>query len=144
MEQFSPKVLTKKVQSYIKKTFYRIDSLSKAEMKSLQQMVFGILHSKSIFINQIASVLGEKIPLKKTTKRLSEQYLKEDYADKVLASHIESVKGSVTKDSYLVWDGTDIAKSHTWYNTKRLHSSLGYITPLEMGIKLKEVVKKAA
>jgi len=60
MEQFSLKVLTKKVQSYIKKTFYRIDSLSKAEMKSLQQMVFGILHSKSIFINQIASVLGEK------------------------------------------------------------------------------------
>jgi len=32
----------------------------------------------------------------------------------------------------------------TWYNTKRLHSSLGYITPLEMEIKLKGVVKKAA
>ncbi len=112
MEQFSPKVLTKKVQSYIKKTFYRIDSLSKSEMKSLQQMVFGILLSKSIFINQIASVLGEKIPLKKTAKRLSEQYLKEDYGDKILASHIESVKRTITKDSYLVWDGTDIAKSH--------------------------------
>lgn len=31
-----------------------------------------------------------------------------------------------------------------WYNNERLHSSLGYITPLEMEIKLKEVVKKAA
>ena len=29
-----------------------------------------------------------------------------------MASHIESVKGTVTKDSYLVWDRTDIAKSH--------------------------------
>ena len=112
MEQLSPKILTKKVQSYIKKTFYRIDNLSKSEMKSLQQMVFGILLSKSIHINQIASVLGEKISIKKTAKRLSEQYLKYGYADSVLASHIESVKESVTKDSFLVWDGTDIAKSH--------------------------------
>ena len=112
MEQLSPKILTKKVQFYIKNTFYRIDNLSKSEMKSLQQMVFGILLSKSIFINQIASVLGEKISIKKTVKRLSEQYLKEGYGDRVLASHIESVKSSVTKDSFLVWDGTDIAKSH--------------------------------
>lgn len=32
----------------------------------------------------------------------------------------------------------------TWYNTKRLHSSLGYITPLEMELKLKGVTKIAA
>ncbi len=31
-----------------------------------------------------------------------------------------------------------------WYNNERLHSSLGYITPLEMEIKLKGVVKKSA
>jgi transposase InsO family protein len=31
-----------------------------------------------------------------------------------------------------------------WYNTKRLHSSLGYITPLEMEVKLKGVNKKVA
>ena len=31
-----------------------------------------------------------------------------------------------------------------WYNTERLHSSLGYLTPLEMEIKLKGIINKAA
>lgn len=31
-----------------------------------------------------------------------------------------------------------------WYNTQRLHSSLGYLTPLEMQIKLKKYINKAA
>jgi len=31
-----------------------------------------------------------------------------------------------------------------WYNTKRLHSSLGYISPLEMEINLRAYIKKVA
>ncbi|WP_035759077.1 IS3 family transposase, partial [Flavobacterium tegetincola] len=31
-----------------------------------------------------------------------------------------------------------------WYNTKRLHSTLGYISPLEMEIKLRNFNNKAA
>ena len=31
-----------------------------------------------------------------------------------------------------------------WYNTERLHSYLGYLTPLEMEIKLKRITNKAA
>ena len=31
-----------------------------------------------------------------------------------------------------------------WYNTKRLHSTLGYVSPLEMEIKLRNFNNKAA
>ena len=31
-----------------------------------------------------------------------------------------------------------------WYNTKRIHSSLGYISPLEMELKLRDKINKAA
>jgi len=31
-----------------------------------------------------------------------------------------------------------------WYNIERLHSSLGYLTPLEMELKLKGIINKAA
>jgi len=37
-----------------------------------------------------------------------------------------------------------IKKYINWYNTKRIHSTLGYITPLEMEIKLNKNIKKAA
>ena len=32
----------------------------------------------------------------------------------------------------------------TWYNTKRIHSSLDYLTPLEMELKLKRIINNAA
>jgi transposase InsO family protein len=31
-----------------------------------------------------------------------------------------------------------------WYNTERLHSTLGYLTPLEMEMKLRGIIKIAA
>jgi len=37
-----------------------------------------------------------------------------------------------------------IEKYIHWYNTKRLHSSLQYLTPLEMEMKLKGIINKAA
>ena len=38
----------------------------------------------------------------------------------------------------------DVKQYITWYNTKRIHSSLDYLTPLEMELKLKGIINKAA
>ncbi|WP_145990354.1 IS3 family transposase, partial [Psychroflexus sp. MES1-P1E] len=32
----------------------------------------------------------------------------------------------------------------SWYNTKRIHSTLGYKTPLEMQLELEKLFNKAA
>jgi transposase InsO family protein len=37
-----------------------------------------------------------------------------------------------------------ISQYITWYNTKRIHSSLDYLTPLEMELKLKQIINNAA
>ena len=39
---------------------------------------------------------------------------------------------------------TSIENYITWYNNERLHSSLGYLTPLEMQVKLRDFIKIAA
>ena len=39
---------------------------------------------------------------------------------------------------------TSIENYITWYNNERLHSSLGYLTPLEMEVKLRDFIKIAA
>ena len=78
----------------------------------MKDMVTGILKSKSVFVNQIAASLREALKLKKVTKRLSTQYLKSDYADKVLSHHLSITSQSVTKDSFILMDHTDITKTY--------------------------------
>jgi transposase InsO family protein len=39
---------------------------------------------------------------------------------------------------------SSVADYINWYNTKRIHSSLGYLSPLEMEIKLRGKANEAA
>ena len=78
-------------------------------------MVLGILKSKSVFVNQIAASLRESIKLKDVCKRLSAQYLKGDYAEKVMTTHLETVGNSISKDNFILMDGTDISKKYAKY-----------------------------
>ena len=48
------------------------------------------------------------------------------------------------KDTSLEQLSDAIAAYIKWYNTKTIHSSLGYRTPQEMEIKLKRISKKVA
>ena len=105
-------ILTKRVQTYLSDYFSLPRPMHKSEIRCLKEMVLGVLKSKSAFVNQIAASLREPLKLKDICKRLSCQYLKDDYADKVLDSHLEIISPSISKEDFIIMDGTDISKPH--------------------------------
>ena len=82
------KILTKKIQTQLNDYFSSTEMITKPETRCLKDMVVGILKSKLVFVNQIAASLRESLKLKNVAKRLSAQYLKEDYAENILESHL--------------------------------------------------------
>jgi len=89
-------ILTKKIQTQFSDYFSSVTEMTKPETRCLKDMVLGILKSK----------------LKDVCKRLSAQYLKEDYAEDVRSQHLKTVAGSISKDNFILMDGTDIRKKH--------------------------------
>lgn len=106
------KVLTKQIQTQLSNYFLSTTLFTKPELRCLKDMVIGILKSRSVFVNQIAASLREPLKLKDVCKRLASQYLKEDYAVKVLDSHLNSVSSGISKDDFILMDGTDISKKY--------------------------------
>lgn len=109
------KILTKKIQTQLSDYFSHETSLTKPETRCFKEMVLGILKSKSVFVNQIAASLRESLKLKDVCKRLSAQYLKDDYADNIREHHLTLTAPSVSKDDFILMDGTDISKKHAKY-----------------------------
>jgi hypothetical protein len=109
------KILTKKIQTQLSDYFSYDSQMTKPEIRCLKEMVLGILKSKSVFVNQIAASLREPLKLKDVCKRLSAQYLKEDYATNVINQHLKTVSSSIRDDNFILMDGTDISKKHAKY-----------------------------
>lgn len=95
--------------------FSTTNQMTKPELRCFRDMVLGVLKSKSVFVNQIAASLREGLKLKDVAKRLSAQYLKDDYANKVLADHLGRICPSVSKNDFIIMDGTDITKKYAKY-----------------------------
>lgn len=108
-------ILTKRIQTQLSHYFSTVTDMTKPEVRCLKDMVLGVLKSKSVFVNQIAASLRESLKLKDVCKRLSSQYLKEDYAEKVINSHLGNVSGSISENDFVLMDGTDISKKHAKY-----------------------------
>lgn len=108
-------ILTKRILTKLGGYLSAPNDMTKPERRCLKEMVTGILKSRSVFVNQIAASLREPLRLKDTAKRLSAQYLKKGYADKVLDSHLAAAAPGVSKDAFIVMDGTDISKRHAKY-----------------------------
>ena len=84
------KILIKKIQTQFSDYFSSETQMTKPETRCLKDMVLGILKSKSVFVDQIATSLREPLKLKDVCKRLSGQYLKEDFAKKIINTHLQS------------------------------------------------------
>ena len=115
MKQLNAKILTKRIQITFNQYFSKLKFLNKAEHNALKDMTFGILKSKHIHINKIVAYLQESIKLKDGAKRLSKQYLKKDFWEKLTKSHIHAISPSVKLDDFIIWDGTDISKKYAKY-----------------------------
>ena len=55
------KILTKQIQSQLSGYFLSATQMTKPELRCLKDMVTGILKSKSVFVNQIAASLRERL-----------------------------------------------------------------------------------
>lgn len=106
---------TKRIRTQLSDYFSSDIEMTKPETRCLKEMVLGILKSRSVFVNQIAASLREPLRSKDVCKRLSAQYLKEDYAEKIRNHHLESVVPGISKDDFILMDGTDIGKKHAKY-----------------------------
>ncbi len=109
------KILIKKIQTQLSNYFSSDTEMTKPETRCLKEMVLGILKSKSVFVNQIAASLREPLKLKNVCKRLSAQYLKEDYAENVRCQHLKTIGSGVPNDAFIIMDGTDISKKYAKY-----------------------------
>ncbi len=106
-------ILRKKIQSRLSNYILSTNNLTKPQTRCLKEMIVGILKSKSVLVNQIASSLLESLKLKDVCKRLSAQYLKPHFSDEIIMSHLKTVSCEITEDTFLVANGTDIAKKYS-------------------------------
>jgi hypothetical protein len=106
------KVITKKLQTQISHYFSLVQIMTKPEIRCSKDMVVGILKSKTVFVNQIAASLREPLKLKDVCKRLSAQYLKEEYAENIRTAHLEISSKGINTSDFIIMDGTDISKKH--------------------------------
>ena len=106
------KIHIKRIQTRMSHYFSSVSGMTRPEARCLRDMATGILKSRTVLVNRVAASLREPLRLKDVCKRLYAQYLKEDYAEKVRASHLATACKGVARGDMIVMDGTDIQKKH--------------------------------
>lgn len=104
-------IATKQIQSKLSRYSYRLHRFfTRPRVKFIHQMLFGMLATGRVYLNEIGRSLGENIPLKKTTERLSRHLGQEGLADELMAANLSLQKRNLRQCDYLIWDGSDIEK----------------------------------
>ena len=86
------------------------DGLSGPSFKFVSQMIYGILSAQSCHLSKISRALDEKISIKKTIDRLSNNLSSFDSSEILFENYIHKIKGCVSDKTILIVDGSDITK----------------------------------
>ena len=84
--------------------------LKRPDFKFVAQMLYGILGAQSCQISKIARSLDEKSSLKKTIERLARNLSNFTDREVLLANYMEKVRGKLSEQTILIFDGSDITK----------------------------------
>jgi len=107
------KVLKNQVISKIDNYFTRMSgNITKPERKCLKEVVYGILKSQRVLINQIGIQLKDKTSLKKTTERLRYHYTKVDFWLRTIRTHIMTIQPKLKNAKCMIIDLSDIQKRY--------------------------------
>lgn len=86
--------------------------LNRPTFKFVESSINGMLRAKSIFVARIASHLGEGISRKKTEERLLYHLSKRMMSDNLLKAYLEANRSEISKQKYIIWDGSAIPKAY--------------------------------
>lgn len=86
--------------------------LNRPLQKFVRQMLFGILKSGEVQLNAIGRALQERLPLKKTTKRLGEHLGKVDLWADVTQKNLRSQRSYLKQCHYMILDLSDVQKEY--------------------------------
>lgn len=105
----------KKALNYVQSIFYPdvkklVSDFTLPVQKFVQQMIYGIIKSKSVIGQQTASALEERIPLKKTCDRLYTNLSRPFLHSQLMLSHMIKVAPQITDETPIMIDMSDIHK----------------------------------
>lgn len=105
----------KKALNYVQSIFYPdaerlVSDFTLPEKKFIQQMIYGIIKSRSVIGQQTALALDENIPLKKTCDRIYANLKRPFLHSRLMLSHMSKVAPVITDETPIMIDLSDIHK----------------------------------
>jgi len=86
--------------------------LPKAGRRFVMEMIYGVESKQSVHLSEVARCLSERIPLIKTINRLSYQLSRVGLWEKITLELLKLAQGSISRDTLLILDLSDIAKPY--------------------------------
>lgn len=84
--------------------------LNKVEFKFIFNMIYGIITNQSCHLSKIGRALNEKILLKKTIERLSNNLINFQSSKKLQENYINIIKNEIDDKTIFIIDNSDITK----------------------------------